>query len=115
MCTRNVLPARLTHALDGIVTAIRSAISRTGSRTRRVFANYLILRRRRDLHIRVVRAAAAFRAGPVNVAIGVFDVASFAVDAVLRIDLEAFRAVRIFHPFIDACRAIAWRGAIKLF
>src|SRR4249920_3370947 len=62
------------------------------------------------LHVRVVWPAAAFGGNPVDILVGILDVARFAVDAVLRIDYE-FRCARFFHPFIDAGWAVPRRGA----
>src|SRR5262249_54024510 len=58
-----------------------------------------------QLHVGIVRATAAFGGGPIDVLRRVFDIAGFAVDAVLRVDLEA-RALLLLHDFIDAGRAI---------
>src|SRR3546814_253504 len=63
------------------------------------------------LHIRIVRTTAALRRDPVDVLIGVLDVAGLAVDAVLRIDLELHRPIVLLKPFIDPRRAIAGRRA----
>src|SRR5262249_32346919 len=57
-------------------------------------------------HVGIIRAAAAFRQHPGNVAVRVFDVASLAVHAVLRVDDKA-RLASLLHPFVDARRAIA--------
>src|ERR1700721_1200648 len=57
-------------------------------------------------HCLVVRPATALRWNPGDVAVGILDVAGFAVDAILGIDHEA-RARRFFHPLIDTGRAIA--------
>src|SRR4051812_12457444 len=66
----------------------------------------------RWLHRLVIWAAAAFRRNPCNVAVGVLHVAGFAVDAVLRIDLEA-RARGLLDPFVNAGRAVAVRGTCE--
>jgi hypothetical protein len=50
-------------------------------------------------HIRIIRPAAAFRRHPVNVLGRVLDVAGFAVDAVLSIDLQPWRVLAIPHDF----------------
>src|SRR3954466_10732759 len=60
------------------------------------------------LHALIVGAAAALRRNPGDIAVGVLHVAGFAVDAVLRVDLEA-RACRLLDPFIHAGRTIAVR------
>src|SRR5262245_11375463 len=60
-------------------------------------------------HVRIVRPAAAFRRHPDDILVRVLDVAGFAVDAVLRVDLEA-RARRFLDPFIDAGRTITAGG-----
>ena len=70
---------------------------------------------RLTLHIRIIGAAAAFWTDPIDVLVRVFDIARFAVDAVLRIDLEAFGAVWFLNPLIDTCRAIAIRRPIEMF
>src|SRR5262245_1142536 len=57
------------------------------------------------LHIRIVRTAGALGRNPGNVLIGVLDIASLAVDAVLRVDHIA-RLTPLLYPFIDAGRAI---------
>jgi len=44
---------------------------------------------RASLHIRIVRPAAAFGRDPVDVLVRILDIAGFAVNAVLRVDLEA--------------------------
>src|SRR3954468_15407707 len=61
------------------------------------------------LHRLVVRAAAALRGNPGDVAVGVLHVAGFAVDAVLGVDLVA-RTCALLDPLVDASRAIAVRG-----
>src|SRR6185437_3508623 len=58
------------------------------------------------LHIRIVRTAATFRRGPFDVLLRVLDVASFAVNTVLRVDLKAW-TFGLLHDFVDAGRAIA--------
>ncbi len=64
-------------------------------------------------HVRVVRSAAAFGRDPDDVLRWVFDVAGFAVYAILRIDLQALAAIA-FDEFVDARGAIALLGAIVL-
>src|SRR5271170_1317558 len=59
-------------------------------------------------HIRIIRPAAAFGRYPVDVLVGVLDVAGFAVDAVLRVD-DVARLAALLDPFVDAGRAIARR------
>src|SRR3984957_9144823 len=59
-------------------------------------------------HCLVIRPAAALRRNPGDVAVRVLDVAGFAMDAILGVDLEA-RSGRLLDPFIDAGRAIAIR------
>ena len=65
------------------------------------------------LHTRIIRASAPFGHNPGNVLRRVFDVTGFAVDTVLRINLEAFAAT-LFYYFINACRAIPLGRLIKL-
>ena len=65
---------------------------------------------RADSHIRVIRAAAAFGRRPVYILTWVLDVACFAVDAVLRVDLEArIGPVVVIKHFIHASGAISCR------
>src|ERR1700678_3519713 len=61
---------------------------------------------RTSSHILIVRPAAAFRRYPGNVAVRVLDIASLAVDAVLRVD-DVTRLTRLFDPLIDTGRAVA--------
>src|SRR4051812_33593936 len=63
---------------------------------------------RRGSHRLVIRPAAAFGWNPSDIAVGILDIAGFAVNAVLGIDLEA-RPARLLDPFIDAGRTIARR------
>src|SRR6516225_1711014 len=67
---------------------------------------------RRNSKIRIIRPSAAFRRGPLDVLRRVLDVASFAMDAILRVDDEprllASRLVRIHH-LVNASRAIEAR------
>src|SRR3984957_4866102 len=68
-------------------------------------------------HIRIIRPAAAFGGGPVDVLLGVLDVAGFAMDAVLRVDDEARILARRFvaiDDFIDAGRQMEPRRLAKL-
>src|SRR4051812_36071973 len=62
------------------------------------------------LHVRVIGASAAFGSDPVDVLGRVLDVASLAVDAVLRVDLEPGFTVLALHEFVDACRTITLFG-----
>src|ERR1700722_7892271 len=57
-------------------------------------------------HCLVIRPAAALRRNPGDVAVRVLDVAGFAMDAILGVDLVT-RPGRLLDPFIDASRAIA--------
>src|SRR4051812_20364051 len=59
-----------------------------------------------NLHIGIIRASSAFGDDPVDVLGRVLDVAGFAVDAILRVDLEA-RSGRFLDEFIDSGRAIS--------
>src|SRR6202012_4565169 len=62
------------------------------------------------LHVGVVRASAAFGRRPHDVLRGILDVAGFAVDAVLGVDLEArVLPLVVVEDLIDARRAIALR------
>src|SRR3974390_1589457 len=59
-----------------------------------------------NLHIRIIRPAAAFRRHPGDVLVRILDVAGFAVDAILSVDHELRRAA-LLYPFIHARRAVA--------
>src|SRR5512141_2019579 len=59
-----------------------------------------------SLHIGIVRPSSAFGDDPVDVLGRVLDVAGLAVDAILRVDLEA-RPGRFLDEFIDPGRAIS--------
>jgi hypothetical protein len=61
----------------------------------------------KNLHVRVIRASAAFGSDPVDVLSRVFDVARFAMNAVLGIDLQPGPSVRVIDELINACRTIA--------
>src|SRR5690242_10456371 len=59
-------------------------------------------------HVRIIWAAAAFRDHPIDVLHRILDVTGFAVDAVLRVDLESRLAPgAIAHDLIDARWTIA--------
>ena len=62
------------------------------------------------LHVRIIGASAAFGGDPVDVLGRVLDVASLAVDAVLRIDLELRFTTLGFHEFVNSRRAITLLG-----
>src|SRR5687767_3754590 len=64
------------------------------------------------LHRLIVRPAPALGRNPGDIAVRILDVAGFAVDAVLGIDHELLLRA-LFHPFVDASRAIAVRRASK--
>ena len=70
---------------------------------------YLLFAIRR-LHIRIIRTAAAFGRHPSDVLVGVFNIAGFAVDAVLRVDHKA-RSAGFLDPFINGGRAVTRRGS----
>src|SRR5262245_28866216 len=63
----------------------------------------------RWLHRLVIRPATALRRNPCNVAVGILHVAGFAVDAILRVDLEA-RTRGLLDPFINSGRTVTVRG-----
>src|SRR5262245_32397429 len=69
------------------------------------------LRPRYQSHIRIVRPTAALRRDPDDILVGILDVAGFAMDAVLRVDLEAWTR-GLFDPLIHPGRAVArgWAG-----
>src|SRR5215475_511067 len=61
------------------------------------------------LHVWIVWPTTAFRWNPGDILVGVLDIASFAVNAVLSIDDKARRAP-LFDPFVNTSRAIARGG-----
>src|SRR4051794_17706886 len=60
------------------------------------------------LHIDVVRPAAALGRDPVDVLVRVFDIACFAMNAVLGVDLVS-PAARVLDPLVNPRRAVALR------
>ena len=65
------------------------------------------------LHPRIIRPTAAFWCDPDDVLRRVFDVAGFAVDAVLGVDLQAICVVFVFDVFVHTRWAVAAFGAVK--
>src|SRR4051812_17767723 len=61
------------------------------------------------LHIGIIRPSSALGNDPVDVLGRVLDVAGFAMNAILRVDLEA-RAGRLLDEFVDPGRAISLLG-----
>src|SRR4029077_6407357 len=61
-----------------------------------------------SLHIGIFWSPTPLRRLPGDVAVGILDVASFAVDAVLRVDHKA-RLPTLLHPLIDPGWAVARR------
>ena len=61
-------------------------------------------------HVLIVGTATALRRDPIDVAIGILDVAGFAVDAILCVD-DVARDPALLHPFIHAGRAVTGGGA----
>ena len=59
------------------------------------------------LHPRIVRTTATFWGHPDDVLRWVFDVAGFAVDAILGVDLQAVAVVFVLDEFVHTGRAIA--------
>src|SRR3989304_6237076 len=57
----------------------------------------------------VIGASAPLRADPGNVLARVLDIAGFAVDAVLSVDLKAFAAAGLGDDLVDTRRTIALR------
>src|SRR5260370_42012923 len=57
-------------------------------------------------HARTIRAAAAFGCDPYDVLGRILDIAGLAVDAVLRIDLQALGTVVAGNEFVDRGRAV---------
>src|SRR5690242_21697867 len=62
-----------------------------------------------SLHVGIVRPSSAFGDDPVDVLGRVLDVAGLAVNAILRVDLEA-RPGRFLDELVDAGRAISLLG-----
>src|SRR5258708_3485939 len=70
-------------------------------------------RRRQRSHIRVVRSTTALGYDPVDNLPRILDVESFAVNAILRVDLQPFAAARrLRHDLVDPGRTIALLGRI---
>src|SRR2546421_4579091 len=63
------------------------------------------------LHVWVVRSTSTLWGDPDDILGRVLDVAGLAVNAVLRVDLEAVGAVVVFHEFVHARRTVAAFGA----
>src|SRR5919198_2937462 len=61
-----------------------------------------------SLHTLVVRSATTLRWNPGDIAVRVFYIAGFAVNAVLGVDLEA-RTRGLLDPLVNACRAVTVR------
>ena len=64
------------------------------------------------LHHAVFGASSAFRWYPDDIFIGIFDITGLAVNAVLRVDLEARGAIFVFNHFVDPGRAVALRRLV---
>ncbi len=62
----------------------------------------------------MVWSAAAFGWDPADVLLWVLDLASLAMQAVLRVDLKARHAFRFYDDFIDAGRAVALCRFVEL-
>ena len=65
-------------------------------------------------HVGIIWPAATFWRHPVDILVGVLDIARFAMDAVLGVDLVTRVFAFFFNPFIDAGGAIARRRPCKL-
>src|SRR5947207_13716553 len=63
------------------------------------------------LHVWVVRSPPTLWGDPDDILGRVLDVTGLAVNAVLRVDLEAVGAVAVFHEFVHARRTVAAFGA----
>ena len=61
------------------------------------------------LHPGIIGATAALGTDPVDILARVLDIAGFAVDAVLRVDLKFRIPFIIAHDLVNACRAISLR------
>jgi hypothetical protein len=57
------------------------------------------------LHPAINRAFTALWAGPVYILVGIFDIACFTMNTVLKINNKFFFAT-LLNPFINTCRAI---------
>src|SRR6185436_19491039 len=62
-------------------------------------------------HVGVDGSLAALRRHPVDVLVGVLDVAGLAVHAILRVDYELRRRRPLLHPFVNRRRTVAAGGA----
>jgi hypothetical protein len=65
------------------------------------------------LHVRVVGAVATLWDGPCDVLAWVFDIAGFAMHAVLEVNLEAWLFAFFCDHFVNACRTVALGGLVK--
>src|SRR5688500_14096345 len=98
------LIASRTLASGETFTIVRAGFARRSSAT--VFMFHPA-----GLHVRVVRAAAAFGNDPLDVLLRVLDVAGLAVNAVLRVDLQPRRPA-VTHEFVDSSRTVTRLGAV---
>src|SRR4051812_5368816 len=64
------------------------------------------------LHVRIIGASAAFWGDPVDVLGRVLDVAGFAVDAILGVDLKPRLTIRILDKLVNSRGAIALLGSV---
>ena len=69
----------------------------------------MTMARSAGLHIGVIRPVATLRCDPVDILAGVFDIAGFAMHAVLEIDHKARVFALFLHHLIHTCGAIALR------
>ena len=65
------------------------------------------------LHANIVWSATAFWCAPNNILARIFDVACFAMDAILCINLQTWFRI-FFNNFVNACWTITclWRGVL---
>ena len=66
-----------------------------------------------ELHTRIVRAARALWHYPLNILRRVLNIAGLTVDAVLRVDLEALRAISLVDYLIHPCWTVSLSRLIE--
>ena len=64
------------------------------------------------LHRAVIRATSPFRYDPINILGRILDIAGFAVNAVLRVDLKLTAAIALSDDLINPCGAITLRRLV---
>src|SRR5690349_7108225 len=102
-----VAPARATPLSQPGWRMVSGEKPRRKAKSRRAAIRSSLFAIRRS-HIWIIRPAAAFGRHPGDVLVGVFDIAGFTVDAVLRVDHKAWLA-GFLDPFINGSRAVTRR------